>query len=256
MKKSILVMLSVIICLASINVVEARNVKTPALASAIKMYKAGNYSQAYVQLNEVVKKDPSNGLAYYYLGMTSAQMGNQSEAIYNYDKAVMLSPHSVLSKYAEKGKRCLETPMACNEPVATDNESEEEKFIRGRFGSGFSNAARGVHEKEKIQNLRREINREDDIAPQKFRDYKDFSAQAPSNDEIVNALRVLQRAGLSDVIAGRSLSSELSLLNGYSQNSTNEYDLLNTLLNGGKGSANVNPQLLQSLLSSQMSTGF
>ena len=53
---------------------------------------------------------------------------------------------------------------------------------------------------QKVENLMREMNRKDNITPQKFKEYKDFSNAAPSNDEIVAALRVLQRAGFGNII--------------------------------------------------------
>ena len=53
----------------------------------------------------------------------------------------------------------------------------------------------------------REMNRGNDVEPQKFREYKDFSGEVPTNDEIVAALRTLQRAGLSDIISN-DLSTE------------------------------------------------
>ena len=96
----------------------------------------------------------------------------------------------------------------------------------------------------------REMNRGKDVEPTKFKDYKDFSSQAPSNDEIVAALRVLQRAGLTNV-AGVNGVSEWSLLTG-SQNENTA--LLNMLT--GKGTSNLSPQVIQSLLTNQMSIGF
>ena len=101
--------------------------------------------------------------------------------------------------------------------------------------------------KQLIDNMKREINRNKDIAPQKFKDYKDFSSQAPTNDEIVNALRVLQRAGLTNI----GNNSELSLLTG----SRSENDILLNMLTG-QGTSTMSPQVIQSLLTNQMSIGF
>lgn len=87
---------------------------------------------------------------------------------------------------------------------------------------------------------------------QNFKDYKDFSSQAPTNDEIVAALRVLQRAGLSDLVRGNNVT-DLSLLTG-NQGYNNENAVLNMLT--GNGSSSLNPQVIQSLLTNQMSIGF
>ena len=117
---------------------------------------------------------------------------------------------------------------------------------QGDFKKGES------YEKQKIENLMREMNRGKDVQPQNFKDYKDFSSQAPTNDEIVAALRVLQRAGLSDLVRGNNVT-DLSLLTG-NQGYNNENAVLNMLT--GNGSSSLNPQVIQSLLTNQMSIGF
>ena len=96
----------------------------------------------------------------------------------------------------------------------------------------------------------REMNRGNDVTPQKFRDYKDFSSEVPTNDEIVAALRVLQRAGLSDVLNNNV--NEMSLLTGNNENNNNA--MLNMLM--GSGNSSLSPQVIQSLLTNQMSVGF
>lgn len=250
MKKHILVILSVLICTMSMAVVDAKSTTSPALASAIKMYKTKNYSGCYIALNDIVKKDPSNALAYYYLAMSSAQIGKKDEAIDNYTKVMSLSPNGVLGKYAAKGKVCLENPDKCHEPEEAAD--PDDAFIRGGFGSGFSEKVRSDYEKQKIENLMREMNRGKDVQPQNFKDYKDFSSQAPTNDEIVAALQVLQRAGLSDLVRGNNVT-DLSLLTG-NQGYNNENAVLNMLT--GNGSSSLNPQVIQSLLTNQMSIGF
>lgn len=251
MKKHILVaILSVLVCITAVAVVDAKSTTNPALTSAIKMYKTKNYSGCYVALQDVVKKDPSNALAYYYLAMTSAQIGNKDDAIANYTKVITLSPNGVLGKYATKGKICLEEPDKCHEPeVAPD---PEDSFIRGAFGSGFSDKARSEYEKQKIENLMREMNRDKDVQPQSFKEYRDFSSQAPTNDEIVSAIRVLQKAGLVDLVRGNN-APDLSLLTG-TQGYNNENAVLNMLTRNG--SSSLNPQVIQSLLTNQMSIDF
>ena len=184
--------------------------------------------------------------------MCAAQLGKRDEAISSYEKVIELSPRSILSKYAKKGKKCIETPDLCHEPETSYNsdDTEEDKFIKSSFGSGFSEAAKSVHEKQKIENLKRDINRQEEIPAQRFREFKDFSSQAPTNDEIVNAIRVLQSAGMMDLF--NTNSSNVSML--YGERKQN-YDAINALLNGQNGLMN-NPQLIQSLLTTQMTTSF
>ena len=242
MKKYILVLLTMFITLATVNASIAKTTSNKSLAGAIKLYKAGNYSQCYLTLSDIVKKDPSNAVAYYYLAMTSAQIGKRDEALDNYQKVLTLSSGTQLGRYAEKGKTCLESPDKCNEETET---SALDAFIQGKFGSGFSEEARSEYEKQKIENLMREMNRKDNITPQKFKEYKDFSNAAPSNDEIVAALRVLQRAGFGNIIGNSS--QDLSLITGNSGNNA----MLNLLM-GNNNNSSLSPQVIQSLLTNQL----
>ena len=258
MKKSVLVLSSILILFAFTNVTIAKTAVTnPATSAAIKLYKAGNYTSAYSSLQEIVKKDKGNALAVYYLAMTEVQLGKTEEAIKDYETVIKMSPNGVLGSYAKKGKKCVATPEKCHEPEAKpgDNDTEEDKFIKGIYRSNFTKEARGMHEQQKINNLKREINRQEEMTPQRFKEYKDFSSQAPSNDEIVEALRTLQRAGLSDVLGRHEYDS--SDLLGINNTSRNEYDMLNQLFSANKsGTSNLSPQVIQSLLTTQMTTGF
>lgn len=246
MKKYFFIMLAIIAISTSANSVIAKTNSNASLSSAIKMYKAKNYSQCYLVLSDIVKKDPSNAVAYYYLAMTSAQVGKKDEAIANYQKVIELSPSGKLNVYATKGKTCIETPDKCHD---ADAATELDSFVQSRFGSGFSEKARSDYEKQKIDNMMREMNRKDDISPTKFKDYKDFSSEAPSNDEIVQALRVLQRAGFGDLFMN-SGNNNLSLFN----TNNNSYEMIEMLM--GKNGKTLNPQIIQSLLTNQMTTNF
>ena len=239
MKKTLLTILSILILATAAN---AANTKVNSdLANAIRLYKTANYAECYSKLKTIVKKDPSNALAYYYLAMSSAQIGNKSEAVVNYEKAIALAPSgSNLDKYARKGKTCLINPGKCNE-VSVD--SETEAFIKGN-GFAFSEKVKSDYERLKIENMMREMNRSDDIPPQEFKEFRDFSSMntqgVPTNDEIVAAMRTLQRAGFGNILNTNNGYSDISVLLGNSQQN-------NTALN---------QQLIQAMLTNNMSLGF
>ena len=245
MKKKILTALFAIMISSACGITCAKTTVGSNLAESIKLYKAGNYSQCYVKLDAALKEDPSNPLCYYYKAMTAAQIGKKDEAIENYEKTLELSPaKSNLVKYAKKGKRCLETPEFCHESVFS---SAEEQFIRGN-GPSFSDEARSMFDRLRIEQMMRDMNRKDDISPQKFREYKDFSSmntpsQTPSNDEIVAAVKTLQSAGLMSF--GTNTYSDLSMLTGINNSADN---LMNF--------ASMNPQMLQTMLTNGMALGF
>lgn len=247
MKKYILVLMSALILSSGINNAFAKSGTDTSLASAIKMYKAGNYSQSYQVFSNIVKRDPSNAVAYYYLAMTQAQIGLKDEALESYAKVLTLSPNGKLGRYAQKGKTCIETPDKCGD---TDEATELDTFVQRTFGSGFSEEARSKYEKNKIENLMREMNRKNDLTPAKFKEYKDFSSMnndgTPTNDEIVAAIRVLQNAGIYNILGNNNLSS-ISLLNDIQGGNYRSEDILNMMGNG----TSINPMLIKSLLTNQ-----
>ena len=71
MKKNLLIILSLIILTATCQTYAKSNLSTE-LTDAIKIYKSGNYSECYYKLEQVIKSEPANALAYYYMAMTSA----------------------------------------------------------------------------------------------------------------------------------------------------------------------------------------
>lgn len=243
MKKKILMLLSILVLSSTINFAYSKPASNTELANAIRLYKAGNYTECYLRLNEYVKKDSSNAVAYYYLGMTSAQMGKKDDAIANYEKAVSLtSPGNSVYAYAEKGKRCLETPDKCQEPTF---ESKLDEFIQSTKRQNVTDEVQSDYERLRIEQLKRDMNREDNIDPSKFRNFKDFSSmnnETPTNDEIVAALRTLQKAGLSN-----PYSTDLSILTGNNQ----QAQMFNML-----GGSSMSPQMIQSMLTNNMSLGF
>ena len=240
MKKRVLTVLSILIIASAFSVAQAKS--TDSLVSkAIKDYKQGNYSECYVELGHYIEQDPANAIAYYYLGMAATQLGKKDEAISYYDKAIGLSSKSnKLNHYASKGKKCLENPESCNKPSS----NIEDIFLLNKDNSIFTKDAKAEHEKLQIEHIRREMNRNDSISPEKFKEYKDFSTKAPTNDEIVAALRTLQNAGLSNMI---NPTNDLSFLTN-SQQHNSIYSMM--------GSQNMNPQLLHTLLTNSITQGF
>ncbi len=240
MKKKLLMLLSILVLSSTINFAYSKPASNAELTNAIRLYKAGNYTECYAKLNEVVKKDSSNALAYYYLGMTSAHMGKKEDAISHYERAVSLtSTGSSIHAYAEKGKRCLEDPEKCQEPTF---ETSLDEFIQSTKRRNVADEVKGDYERLKIEQLQRDMNREDGIAPQRFKEFKDFSSMnndMPTNDEIVAALRTLQRAGLNNVYG-----SDFTGMGAQSQ-------MMNML-----GVQGMTPQMIQAMLTNNMSLGF
>ena len=103
MKKTFLTVISFMVLLMTVASVSAKTTSNTSLASAIKLYKSGNYVQAYNAFQNIVSRDPSNAVAYYYLAISSVQVGKKDEAIENYSRVIDLSTNRQLTKYAKKG---------------------------------------------------------------------------------------------------------------------------------------------------------
>jgi len=214
MKKTIILFTVALMLVNSQSVFSHQRV-TSELAPLIKMYKAGNYTECYKKLTLLSKKDSSNAILYYYLGMSASQLGKNEEAIDYYSKSASLAePSSNLYRYAQRGKACAEGLPACAEE---DNEtlSVEDMFIKSQLGT-FSEKARGEYERLKLENMMREINRTRDVDPSQFRDFKDFSGMensAPvSEQEMLAAYEKLQKAGITNFLNG-NMSDILLLSN-------------------------------------------
>lgn len=249
MKKSILILLAMLVISSTVGQVSAKSNTNNDVIKAVKLYRSANYTECYTKLSKIVEKDPTNALAYYYLAMSAAQVGKKEEAIANYDKVIALaSLNSNIGRYANKGKVCIETPIACE--VMSLKDKNNDSFIFGTNGANLSDEVKKQLENLKIENLKREINRKDSVEPARFKEYKDFSSMnsiegVPSNDEIVAALRTLQRAGFNNVI--NNGYADVSMLSGMGQ----QNPLFNML-----GNNNMNSQMIQAMLTNSLSQGF
>ncbi len=245
-------LLGLAVLLAGVSVLDVQAKQKSDLNTAISMYKAGNYTGCIQTMEQVLKQDPSNAVAHYYLAISNAQAGRTEEAISHYDTVIRLNTQETLVRYATRGKLCLEDAEKCAANATLDD------FIHGNRGFDLTNAVKNSIETQKIESIRRDINDNKDIEPARFNQYKRFSSSAetaPSNDEIVAALRVLQRAGfntpatvpytdLSTIYAGivpdNNSDSMTSLMNILSSTSAK---------NNGKS---VDPRILQSIMTTQM----
>lgn len=253
---------------------------------AIKKYKAGNYTGCLQDCQNIVARDPSNTLAYYYIAMSYAQAGKKTEAINAYSKVLTLKPNSQLFEYATTGKRCLETPDQCH--VDTSSPSADpalDSFIMSPMNNNLAPGVRAEIEKKHLDAIKNEINSGKDVDAYDLRklnenttDLKNEATaqKMPSNDEVVAALRVLKAAGLSPlnqqqaayanpyaVQADAYQSPEMAqvsamLGNGNNNNSNNNMmNMLPFMLAQNKnGNSGVTQQMMQAMMMNSMMPDF
>ncbi len=247
-----LLTLALVLAGAGFSSAEAR--QSSDLQAAINMYKAGNYSGCIQKLEPVLKKDPSNAFAHYYMAMSCAQAGRPEEAINHYNTVIRLNSQETLVRYATRGKLCLEDAEKCASTSSLDD------FIHERRGFDVTNAVQNSIETQKLDSIRRDINDNKEITPERLKQYKRFSSSSeiePSNDEIVAALRTLQKAGLSSPVVSpySNLGSVYAgIVPVNNQNAvTNLVDLLgSSSCMSNSGREKIDPRVLQTLMTSQM----
>lgn len=183
--------------------------------SAIAKYKSGNYTGALQELYTILKKDSSNATAYYYLAMVYTKLGETEAAKSCYQMVINLNPNDTIVKYAQRGKSCLTDSATCGLDTAISTSSDEpldelDKFIQAPFGNGFSEELSNELRKKQLQNIQNKMNRGLPLTDDDLKKLEEFNKSEglktdrlamaddmPSNDEIINAVQVLKRAGLN-----------------------------------------------------------
>lgn len=177
-------------------------------------------------------------LANYYIAMAYTQAGDANRAKVYYSRARGINPNSLVGQNAQKGIVCIDDPTNCYINVQEQKEeeylSELDKFIRAPYGNGLSADLNKELERKRVERLRKEMNSDQEINKYEFKDFrnfapkfykksynlngmklvqgmKDFYAKAstdsvkiasssnPTDAEIVEALRVLNAAGLNNI---------------------------------------------------------
>lgn len=256
---------------------------------AIKKYKAGNYTGCLQDCQRILISNPSNATAYYYLAISLVQAGKKDEAILAYSQVLKLNTNPKLSEYANTGKRCLETPDQCHleaEDVAGSN-PEIDKLI-ATPSSTMSESVKRDFEKRRIDAIKNKINAGKELDSYEFNKTRDFSKQkgdietfeklagnTPSNEEIANALKILNDAGINPYASQNVMQasqtpaqnmpmtteeSQLQMLLGGGRQNNNNNDIMNMLphmLSQNKNEpGNYSPQVMQAIIMNSMMPDF
>lgn len=294
MKKRLLSLMAVLVLLVQVApyALASTNQTNNYVRIAIKKYKRGNFTGCLQDCQSIVRRDPSNAVAYYYMALAYVQAGKRNYAIKAYSKVLSLSSNPKLQEYATTGKRCLETPDKCHLEGAGDSPALD-KFI-ATPNEAASYSVRQDIEKLKLENVKNEINSGKDLDSyqlNKFRDYSNNRSQAdtsdkvsqkkPTNDEIVAAMRVLKDAGINPYAAPvqTATSGQAAVLNPCTQtinyqnpemaqlnmllgtnNQSNNNSMLNMLpalaAQNKDGTSNYSPQLMQAVIMNSMMSNF
>lgn len=157
-----------------------------AISDAIDLYKKGDYKNCIVKANETVKADPTSVLGYYYLALSYSKLSNKEQALKNYNKVISLGSDKTLVNLAKSARNKINDKEKAKQITGVGDMLIDTDEIKKKELSGEAI----VEEKKTPQKEAKPVAQKQENKQEKQADGQ------PSNDEIVNAIRVLQRAGL------------------------------------------------------------
>ena len=257
MKKLFLVL--AIIIFTGTNICDAAPIMTDKTNAAIKMYKKKNYTECLQVMHEVVDEDPSNVLAYYYIAMSQARLGDKTKAQEAYQRVIDLNTSTQLYNLAKNGLDCLDDATKCKSEHTIDPTKQAMEAVNKQL------------EEKKIDTVRDIINSKQNIQEipiEYMQEFKDFSlpqnqihnkSEAPTKEEIAQALDVLKRAGYQNYMPQPAMSPEMLQMNMLNaMNNNNTQNTMNPMANfmpymmNGQMASQMDPQFIQTMMMSSM----
>ena len=274
-------------CLISCFVLQA-NAATSSynttVRNSIVKYKSKNYTGCIQDLTYVVKKDPSNAVAHYYLASSYMRIGRKDEAIKEFDKVISLGTVPSLTSYSIQAKSCIGGTGSCTyvkltpdqvkglekDPEnylktlketpttqpAKDEDVEIKKLINGSYRSNIHPEANKVIIDTMLKQEKHDLN----ALPSK--------SEVPTNDEIAEAVKTLAKIGINPLAMSNNSQAiypqmnqgndyaSLSMLmgNGQSNNNNNNFMSMLPLLmqQGNNRNPQLNANMIQTMMMSQM----
>ena len=272
----------------------------PTLNSAIYKYKKGNYTGSLQELYSYIKKKPNDAYAFYYMGLNYSKIGENQVASKCFQKVINCNAQGKLLELAVKGRDCATGGIYCLTPLnpsvqelynnnLLDPNDALDQFISAPYtGKGFSPEAEKDYQQRQLQIQLKKINSEESkpAAPktnsqsaipmyEKIAMAAEVTTAEPTNEEILDAIDVLKRAGLnintgnsvvtdltvSDVVTEKKnpsslVNSEYEALNMMLGNNNNGTDpmsaMLPYMLNSNENGKNIDPQVIQAVMMNSM----
>lgn len=229
------------------------------ISEGIDFYKKGDYEQCIATMKGVIRNDPAASLGYYYLALAYSKTGKNTLAVRNYDKVITLGADKTLVDLSHRGKACLggKNITAVEVQIEDITDEPDDAPIRMEEKKFSSDELRTKHE-NKIQNPQ--------ITADGTKSVSSPENTQPTNDEIVNAIRVLQKAGLLNnnfqgyydpqMNAKTRQMNSLLMMMGQNNNNSSNNDVMNMLPYMNRGNNQINPQMLQMMMMNQMMPNF
>lgn len=289
MKKRLLSILLISGLMISCLAADASTKYNQQIKYAISKYKVRNYTGCIQDLTPIVKKDPSNVVAYYYLANAYMQIGAKDKASENFEKVISLNSAPMLTSYSLQAKYCMNSGERCDYKRLNSSQTSEmaknpEEYVKALFQKQEGTEL----DQEKVEidrlikgkypnNIHPEANRViiDTMLNKQKQDMNSTynKSEAPTNDEIAEAVKVLARAGINPFQmnpgqqpinpAAYSQNNEYANLammfgNNQSQNNNNYMNMLPFVLQQAQqgGNKQMTAEMVQTMMMSQMMPDF
>ncbi|MEE3349769.1 MAG: tetratricopeptide repeat protein [Candidatus Gastranaerophilaceae bacterium] len=282
----------------------------PTIKSAIARYKQGNYTGSLQELYAYIKIQPNNPYAYYCMALAYTRLG-QTEAARNcYQKVINCNAQGKLFELALKGRDCISGGMYCMTPVNPLPEPPKadeilkavdplDQFINAPYtGHGFSPELEREYQQKQLDTIQKTINRKENLNKDDIEDLKQIQREhksevpmfekiamaasissEPTNEEVLDAIDVLKRAGLNISADAKSVSSNsenaadtvkssnvnpasfvnpeyeaINMMMGNNNNNNNDpmMSMLPYMLSNNENGKNVDPQVIQAVMMNSM----
>ena len=237
--------------LGSITVCEA-SVSDSSIKDMIGQYKAQNYTGCLQMIDLILSEDPSNIYAHYYQALAYSQLGDKDKAIASFEKVESLNSNQIVVNYATKGKACLVSEDACK---AYDKSMDAlDEFINSN--KFYDKSVQKEMNKKKLNRMREDINKNLKEAS------SEKKSDIPSNDEIAEAVKTLAKVGFNPMSNANNMFNmyqtpemmQASMLLGNNDNNNGMNSMLPYFLmnQGQNGNNQISPELIQTMMMSQM----
>lgn len=269
------------------------------MKSAIAKYKNTNYTGCIQELYSILKKDKNNSMAYYYLAMAYIKAGKKDQAQAAYTRVINLNRNDILVDYSIRGIDCLNGAPSCVGGSGADGD-DMDKFVSSPYGNGFSDQVNTEWRKKQLQYIQNKINKGGTLTPQELQKFNELNkseavsteklafadngskknSEMPSNDEIIDALNVLKRAGLNistqtpsntqPLTEQPAMQPQTPVQNPMAYTPDPQYQQMSMMLNGGNNNTpdpmmymvpymmnanngqNIDPKVIQSMMMNSM----
>lgn len=247
------------IILAIIGLSAVAQAAGTSLDAAIRKYKSKNYVGCIQDTIELTQKDPANTIAYYYMAISYAQIGNKDNAVLAYQKVIDLSTNLTLVSYAKKGLSCATGADECKpkSAAAAALDADLDRFIKGGqfYSEDVNKKLQEIRNEQLKNNINNEVNQLE-------------KSEMPTNDEIAVAVKTLAKAGFNPLQMQNNpvLQAQQAMYQNpeYAQlqmllgNNSNNFDFTNMLpyflaqKQGGNQNQNLSQDMVKNMMMSSM----